>query len=118
MMQRLHGHESRVLCVVAALVAGGLLHAGCGEVGARPPGGDDDDDDGQPKDEPGARFEATATRWTLPSGGTAIASFPALARQNEFENVGDEYWVTTDITGDRIPDLVITTVIRDVQGTE
>ncbi|HMG24599.1 MAG TPA: VCBS repeat-containing protein [Kofleriaceae bacterium] len=117
-MQRSHGHENCALRLVAALVVGCLLHAGCGEVvgDGGTPGGDDGDD--EPKDEPGARFEATATRWTLPSGGTAIASFPALARQNEFENVGDEYWVTTDITGDRIPDLVVTTVIRDVQGTE
>lgn len=103
-----------------ALVVG-LLLAACGSVsGMGGPGDDDDggDDDGHPNDEPGARFEATATAWTLPTGGTAIASFPALSRQNDFENVGDEYWTTTDLTGDGIPDLVITTLVRDVEGDD
>lgn len=102
-MQGLQRHGHRALRIAVALVASCLLMAGCGDVvgGGETPGGGDD----QPNDEPGARFEAAATRWTLPSGGIAIASFPALTRQAEFENVGDEYWVTTDITGDRIPPI-------------
>lgn len=106
---------------VAALALMTLAGAcGGGSEGDDGAGGDAGPGEGDagPRNEPGTELEATSTDWSLPVGGIGIQGFPSLARQEGFENVGDEYWVTADMTGDGIPDLVVTTLIRDVLGTE
>ncbi len=61
---------------------------------------------------PGTRFETTVTAWSLPAGGLKLNGFNATANQTTWEQLGDQYWLTRDLTGDGLPDLVVTTVIR------
>src|SRR5262245_34606663 len=76
------------------------------------------DGDGGPDETPGERFELTPQEQMHPIGGIGVAGFASLDLQDGFRNIADEYWVTEDMTGDGTPDLVVTTVIRDVLGTE
>lgn len=137
------GMRARLSFAAAALLASCLAPSvvGCGlfggdddadgrdPVSAGPRGGGGSAGDGgaagggdgaapAPPPTPGERFELAATPFALPQGGIALSGFAGPARQDGFENVGDELWVLEDMNGDGIPDLVITTVVRDVLGEE
>lgn len=64
-------------------------------------------------------FAAEATRWALPEGGQKFSGFDALAGNagaSEYSTVGGQEWATTDLNGDRIPDLVITAEAVEREG--
>ncbi len=71
---------------------------------------------GPPPPSFGDRFETAAVEFGVPAGGIKISGIASLSRQSGYENVGDEYWVVRDLTGDGVPDLVITTVLRDIKS--
>jgi len=79
------------------------------------PGGGPDDDGGHNNQTPGTHFEPTSTDYGLPTAGWRLSGFFETSNTS-FEEVGDEYWTLADMDGDKYPDLVVTTVIRQVTG--
>src|SRR5205807_4017623 len=76
-------------------------------------------DGGGPNNQvPGTRFELTSVDYALPSTGTRLSGFfeTGNSSRSSFEEVGDEYWSLFDVDGDNYPDLVVTTVIRQITG--
>jgi len=51
-------------------------------------------------------FAASATPWSVPGGGWSGQGFVRLS--GSVTDAGDEDWTTTDLTGDGVPDLVVT----------
>jgi hypothetical protein len=110
-----------LLSVRATLLAllMGLAYVGCAPTpgGENTPTPDGGPSIGGPNGQgtgPGERFAETPRDYAVPAGGITIQGFAEISRQEGFENVGDEYWVVRDMTGDGLLDLVVTTVIRDV----
>jgi hypothetical protein len=58
----------------------------------------------------GTGFATTATSWALPAGGSTGLSFDYTGYYGYYRTlqVGDQQWSTTDVNGDRRPDLVVT----------
>ncbi len=81
-----------------------------------PDGGPQNDNPGHDGNTPGQRFELTSTDYAVPAAGTHLSGIFETAN-TRFEEVGDEYWTLFDVDGDKYPDLVVTTVIRQVLGT-
>ncbi|HVH42587.1 MAG TPA: VCBS repeat-containing protein [Labilithrix sp.] len=116
-----------LVSVLAALVAASCGEGNDAQPGANPlPDGSTSGSEGGPGADggqqaephtPGERFELTTTKYPVPTGGIGLYGFAFRSRQNGYENERDEFWVLEDMTGDGVPDLVITTVIREVRGT-
>ncbi|MEM6296488.1 MAG: hypothetical protein AAGA54_34800 [Myxococcota bacterium] len=82
-----------------------------GTGGASDTDGDDSaggDETGDPEDEPlepSTRFDR-ARQWSVPSGGWVDQGF--VRTGGTVSDPGDDDWTTIDLTGDGVPDLVVT----------
>jgi rubredoxin len=63
---------------------------------------------GQAPVEPATRFDATPAAWSTPSGGTQDNGYAWVGGGDGY--TGDQYWTTMDMTGDGLPDLVVTAI--------
>ncbi|WP_394846925.1 FG-GAP-like repeat-containing protein [Pendulispora brunnea] len=93
----------------------GALAVACGSKSDDSPG---DDPPGHDNPVLGEKFELSPIEYTLPVAGMRLAGIYTTANQGAYTTEGDEFWSLRDMNGDKYPDLVITTNIRQVLSEE
>jgi hypothetical protein len=64
----------------------------------------------------GGGFDDTGVRWPVPEGGDVFGGFGATGGR-PFD-IGANGWALVDLTGDALPDLVVTSVVQDLGGSK
>jgi len=66
----------------------------------------------------GEKFELSPIEYSLPIAGMRLAGVYSTANQGAYTSEGDEFWALQDMNGDKYPDLVVTTSIKQVLSEE